>query len=60
MLALIMDFIILDNQATNRSIMKQLILIQNDYSGAGKSTLAECLHLYLENLRVPQSPLHHE
>src|SRR5580698_9366212 len=33
--------------------MKRLILIQNDYSGAGKSTLAECLHLYLGNLRVP-------
>lgn len=33
--------------------MKRLILIQNEYSGAGKSTLAECLHHYLENLRVP-------
>jgi hypothetical protein len=33
--------------------MKRLILIQNDYSGAGKTTLAECLHQYLENLRVP-------
>jgi hypothetical protein len=37
--------------------MKRLILIQNDYSGAGKSTLAECLHHYLENLRVPHHRL---
>jgi hypothetical protein len=33
--------------------MKQLILIQNDYSGAGKSTLSECLHQYLEKVRIP-------
>jgi hypothetical protein len=37
--------------------MKRLILIQNDYSGAGKTTLAECLHLYLGNLRVPHHRL---
>lgn len=37
--------------------MKRLILIQNDYSGAGKTTLAECMHQYLENLRVPHHRL---
>jgi hypothetical protein len=33
--------------------MKRLILIQNDYPGAGKTTLGQCLHHYLETLRVP-------
>ena len=48
-----MVVIVIDCNSKLFTLMKRLILIQNDYSGAGKTTLSQCLHHYLESYQVP-------